>query len=718
LKQVLIRRGVPTVLDVPPPQLTDNSILVEVRFSLISTGTEVAGMAAASKSLVRQAIEEPGKIMRGLQMLRQVGFRRTKALVEGEVEAAFPTGYSCAGIVLACGKNVSGFAVGDRVACAGAGIANHAEVVTVPQNLAVRVPDGCDLESAASATIGAIALQGVRRADPRLGEIIAVVGLGLIGQLTAQLLKAAGCRIIGMDIEAERLTLARSLGMAEGVQPNAGDPIKSVQDLTEGRGADAVIITATAHVPGIVQQAMQMVRRKGRVVVVGAVPLQLERSPFYEKEAELLISCSYGPGRYDPEYEQRGLDYPFAYVRWTENRNMAEYLRLIAEGQVNIRALLGGIWPLTDAPQAYDELREKKTIAALLSNPEGQTDRKLSPRVSVKAATPGTGKVIRVGVIGPGGFAKAVHLPNLKKLGESFSIRAIAARTGASALNVANQYGAQYAATSVDEVLKDGEVDLVLISSRHDLHARLAIEAARHGKSVLLEKPAAMNEAELRELLEAFRASGTSLVVGFNRRFSPYMREIRSVVAGRKGPMVITYRMNAGYVPQSSWVQGPEGGGRIIGEACHIFDVFNYVTGSLPEQILALPLRPASSHILATDNFSATLRFADGSLCTLIYTALGSSEVPKESMEIFFDGKAIVLDDYRRVAFHGIASQPPATAQQEKGHLEELQAVAEHLMRGGASPMTLEEIESATETSFLVDQEVRTLGIDTAGIGN
>jgi predicted dehydrogenase len=317
--------------------------------------------------------------------------------------------------------------------------------------------------------------------------------------------------------------------------------------------------------------------------------------------------------------------------------------------------------------------------------------------------------VIRVGVIGPGGFAKAVHLPNLKKLGESFSIRAVAARTGASALNIANQYGAQYAATSVDEVLKDSEVDLVLISSRHDLHARIAIDAARLGKSVLLEKPAAMNEAELKDLMEVFRASGTSLIVGFNRRFSPYMREIRSVVAERKGPMVITYRMNAGYVPTSSWVQGPEGGGRIIGEACHVFDVFNYVTGSFPEQIVALPLRPASSHVLATDNFSATLRFGDGSLCTLIYTALGSQEVPKESMEIFFDGKTIVLDDYRRLGFHGMTRKPTTTVQQEKGHLEELQAVAEHLMRGGALPMTLEEIESATQTSFLVDQEVRAL---------
>jgi predicted dehydrogenase/threonine dehydrogenase-like Zn-dependent dehydrogenase len=715
LKQVLIRSGSPTVLEVPPPQLTDNTILVEVRYCLISTGTEMAGLASSAKSLVRQAVEDPGKVLRGLRMLKEIGFRRTKAIVDSEVEAAFAVGYSCSGIVLACGKNITNFSVGDRVACAGSGIANHAEIVAVPQNLAVRVPEGCDLESAASATIGAIAMQGVRRADPRLGEVIAVIGLGLIGQLTLQLLKAAGCRTLGMDIDAERVTLARKLGMSAGLHPDDGDVVRAVLDLTQGHGADAVIVTASSQAPGILQQAMQMVRRKGRVVVVGAVPLQVERSPFYEKEAELLISCSYGPGRYDAEYEQRGLDYPFAYVRWTENRNMTEYLRLVAESQVNVRALVGSVWPLTQAPEAYAELREKKSIATLLSNPEGQTDRKLETRVALSPKPKKGSKEIRVGIIGPGGFAKAVHLPNLKTLSELFSIRAVAAKTGTNALNVANQYGAAYASTAPDEIFKDPDIDLVVISSRHDLHATLAIQAARHGKAVLLEKPAALNESELTDLLDAFTASGTLLMVGYNRRFSPFVRETKAALDGRKGPILATYRMNAGHVPPTSWVQGPEGGGRIIGECCHIFDLMNYMTGTFPEEVAVLPLRPSAAHILPTDNFAASVRYRDGSLWTLVYTSLGSSEVPKEYMEIHFDGKTILLEDYRKLSFHGTARPPVKTVQQEKGHLEELQALAAYLLRGGPLPMTLEEIESATRTSFLIDRHVRAVAASANG---
>jgi len=707
LKQVLIRRGIPIVADVPAPQITDNNILVQVRYSLISTGTEVASINASSKSLARQIVEDPIKIVRGFQMLKESGFTKTMAVVNSEFESAFPTGYSCSGEVIACGRGIRNFAVGDRVACAGAGKANHAEVVSIPEHLAVRVPDGCDLQSAASATIGSIAMQGVRRADVRLGELVAVIGLGLIGQLTVQLLRAAGCRIFGTDIDVEKIKTANRFGLSVGIDPASDDVMRSVLDFTEGKGVDAVIITASSQSASIVQQAMQIVRRKGRVVVVGAVPLQMDRTPFYEKEADLLISCSYGPGRYDPQYEERGLDYPYAYVRWTENRNMGEYLRLVADGLIEIRSLIDESWPIEEADKAYSTLRHSDRVAALLhtSNIMKEEDSKVitspEPRL-VQSDRP-----IRVGIVGPGSFTRAVHLPNLKKLHETFSLTAICSRNGPNAWNIAKQYSANYASTQIEDVLNDPTVDLILISSRHDLHASSAIAAAKHGKSVFLEKPAALNMDELRELLDAFKKSGTALVVGFNRRFSPLIAEVKNAIDQRSGPMMVSYRMNAGHLPADSWVQGPEGGGRIIGECCHIFDLFNYLVGRLSEEVTALSLRPGASHILATDNFSCSLRYGDGSVCALTYTSLGPSDVPKEYMEVFFDGKAIRLDDFRKVTFHGAGKKQISKLQQEKGHVEELRALAAYLRRAGPLPMTLEEIESATAVSFAVDALVR-----------
>jgi predicted dehydrogenase len=708
LKQVLIRRGSPAVVDVPVPQLTENTILVEVRFSLISTGTEMAGLVSANKSVLRQAIEDPRKVIRGLQMIKEAGLRRTMAVVDGELEASYPAGYSCSGVVLACGNNVTGFSVGDQVACGGAGRANHAEIVAIPQNLAVRVPKGCDLESAAAATIGAIALQGVRRADIRLGESVAVIGLGLIGQLTVQLLRAAGCRIIGVDIDPERIAAACAFGLNATLNSANGSLIRDVLNHTDGKGVDAVIITASSTTASVLQEAMQLVRRKGRVVVVGAVPLQLDRSPFYEKEADLLMSCSYGPGRYDPEYEDRGLDYPYAYVRWTENRNMAEFLRLVAEGQVNVHRVINKTWPVLEAPEAYRDLRENKRAAVLLSYPEGHADQKLSPTVHLPVVSSGPGGRIRVGIVGAGSFARAVHLPNLQILKDSFSIGAVASRTGPAAWNTAKQYGAKYATTSAEEIFNDPDIDLIVISTRHNLHASLAIDALKRGKSVFLEKPAALNEVELQQLMDAAQTSGSFLMVGYNRRFSPFIQQIQSILADRSGPVIMTYRMNAGYVPPDSWVHGTEGGGRIIGECSHIFDLFNYLIGRFPEEVVAASLRPTASNILAADNFCTSQRYEDGSLCTLTYTSLGSAEVPKESMEIFFDGKTLVLDDYRKTSLYGVTQKPVTSAKQNKGHLEELQSLANYVQRKGSLPMTLEEIEAASKTSFIVDSLIRT----------
>jgi predicted dehydrogenase/threonine dehydrogenase-like Zn-dependent dehydrogenase len=709
LKQVLIRRGSPIVVDVPAPQPTANSILVDVYCSLISAGTEVAGIAASPKSIVREAIQDPSKVAKGLRMIRETGLQRTFALVNTEIDGGMQTGYSCAGVVTAVGKNVRGFSEGDRVACAGAGKANHAEIVAIPQNLAARVPDGCDMESAASATLGAIAIQGVRRADVRLGELVAVVGLGLIGQLTTQLLRVSGCRTIGMDIDQARIDTAVRYGLSKGLDPSQEDPVRAVMEFTGGLGADAVIITASASGGDLLQQAMRMVRKKGRVVVVGAVPLELARSPFYEKEADLLISCSYGPGRYDAEYEERGLDYPYAYVRWSENRNMAEYLRLVSEKQIDFKSLIEKTWPVEKAVEAYADLKESRRVAVLLSFPRTALHEKQTTRVKVDSAAKSVSGKIRVGIVGPGQFVKAVHLPNFKKLADSYAISAVAARGGPTAWNMSRQFGGGYATTSPEEVFKDPKVDFVLIASRHDQHAKLAVQALSHGKAVLLEKPAAMNEAELEELLNAAHSASKPIVVGFNRRFSPMARQAKSLLDHRSNPVMITYRMNAGALPADSWVQGPEGGGRIIGEACHIFDLFNYLIGAPAVGVTATPIRGSAGHT-QTDNFTASVRYEDGSLCTLTYTSLGSTDLPKEHMEVFFDGKSIVLDDYKNLSFFGISRKPVSKSLQDKGHLEELRAIADHLTGKGPLPMTLDEIESATRISLAVDALVRAGG--------
>jgi predicted dehydrogenase len=386
---------------------------------------------------------------------------------------------------------------------------------------------------------------------------------------------------------------------------------------------------------------------------------------------------------------------------------MAEFLRLVAEGQVSVGSVINKRWSVLQAAEAYRDLRENKHAAVLLCYPEGSTDQKRASTERLPAASGRTTGSIRVGIIGAGSFARAVHLPNLRLLKESFSIAAIASRTGPAAWNAAKQYGAKYATTSTDDVLKDPEIDLVVISTRHNLHASLAIDALQCGKAVLLEKPPALNEDELRKLIDAAGSSGTLLMVGYNRRFSPFIQQARSILSHRSGPAVITYRMNAGYIPPDSWVHGEEGGGRIIGECCHIFDLFNFLIGRFPEEIVASSLRPAAVDILAADNFSTSQRYEDGSLCTLTYTSLGSKDLAKESMEIFFDGKTLTLDDYRRMTFYGIGEKPTATSLQDKGHAGELRAIANYMKGKGPHPMALDEIEAASKTSFIVDGLIR-----------
>ncbi|MBI4532286.1 MAG: bi-domain-containing oxidoreductase [Candidatus Latescibacteria bacterium] len=715
MKQVLIHQGRVTVESVPAPLVEPGHLLVEVAYSLISAGTEITSVEASGKSLIKRALKQPDKVRQVLDHLYRQGIRKTVVRVQGQRSSGSPTGYSCSGIVLQVGQGMTDIRPGDAVACAGAGVANHAEIVLVPRNLFVKVPEGCDLKAAASVTLGAIAMQGVRRADPRLGEIVAVIGLGLLGQLTVQLLKVAGCRVIGLDIDPRRVVLARQAGADRACISTEVNPLDEVRHLTDGRGVDATIVTASSMGNAIVQQAMQITRRKGRVVVVGAVGLGLKRSPFYEKEIDFLISCSYGPGRYDNQYEEQGVDYPYAYVRWTENRNMEAYLRLIAEGKVQVGSILEREYDVAQAPQAYEELRTapEKPLGVLLCYPlsdlQAQTP-KLATHVVLRSQ-PVRGR-ISVAVVGAGSFAKGMHLPHLRQLSDRYHLRAVVSTTGSNAKATAQQFGADYASTSYEDLLNDSDTDAVVICTRHHLHASMVLEALKAGKHVMVEKPLALTQDEL-DRIEAFYASASPdkplpvLLTGFNRRFSPSARRIHDLIQGRRTPMILTYRMNAGYIPPDNWVHTAEGGGRNRGEACHIYDLFTYLTGSKVLRVSAEALHPSTGRYSYSDNFIATTTFEDGSIATLTYTALGTEDYPKERLEIFVDGKVFVLDDYKRLTVFGTKVKGEESTIAEKGHKEELEAFADVIRQGGEWPIPLWQQVQATEISFEVEERIR-----------
>ena len=706
MKQVLIRGGGVAVEDVPAPTASPRSVLVRVAHSCVSVGTEMSSVRMSGLPLYRRALKQPHHAKKVYEIARNEGVARTVKRVRGMLAAGLPTGYSAAGVVVGVGEQVTGFQVGDRVACAGAGIANHAELIDVPVNLAVRIPDGLGTEAASTVTLGAIALQGVRRVQPTLGETVAVVGLGILGQLAVQLLRASGARVIGSDLDASRIEKALAHGMAHGIGAGEDFP-RRARELTDGFGADAVLITAATESDEVVRQAMQAARRKGRVVLVGDVGLHLQRSDMYEKELDFLISTSYGPGRYDEVYELEGQDYPLGYVRWTENRNMEEYLRLLAEARVSLEDLGQESFPVDDASAAYEALKagDTKPLLVLLSYPEGG---ELPARTThLRSVTP---KADRIGValVGAGGFAQGQHLPNLVKLRDRFELRCVMSRTGATAKAVATRAEAAYATTDLDEVLADDAIDLVLISTRHDLHAPFALRALEAGKHVFVEKPLAVNEEEL-DAIEAFyrdRDGGPLLMTGFNRRFSPPAARLLELLATRASPLVANYRMNAGYIPLDHWVHGPEGGGRNIGEACHVYDLFDFLTRSPETAVQAQAISPPSRHWAANDNFVATIGYADGSVCTLTYTALGHRDHAKERLEVFADGAVFSLDDYKSLTVDGKSGGWRSTTV-KKGHLEELEALAAALREGGPWPIPLEQQVQATRISFAVEQQLR-----------
>ncbi|MDO8490185.1 MAG: bi-domain-containing oxidoreductase [bacterium] len=700
MKQIILQKGEAILHDVPLPTIQPGMVLIRNYYSIISTGTEAGSVAFSKKSLLAKIFSEREKMAKGMRMLKEKGFARTYEFVKGMLDFGMEVGYSSSGEVITVGAGVVGFSKGDRVACAGAQYAHHAEYVLVPKNLVAKVPDGVSYRSAASTTLGAIALQGIRQAEPTLGETVLVVGLGLLGQLTVQMLRASGCTVFGVDINESRIELARKYGLSEGFLADDAALVKKIIEASGGRGVDRTLITASSPSSAILNTAMEYTRKRGRIVIVGVVGMNLNRSPWYEKEIDIRISTSYGPGRYDPTYEAKGCDYPIAYVRWTEQRNMEAYLSLLQKGVVDFDSLVDHEFAFEDAQKAYETLSSRPLAIALRYDEAKSVSIQSAIQIAPVSSVSG---VIRLGVIGLGNFALSTHLPNISRMKDRFALSALVTHSPARAKQYGLQYNASRIGTDSAEIIADPSIDAVLIATRHDSHARLACEALRAGKHVFLEKPLAMNEQELLEVEKCWKESGRILMVGFNRRFSLAIQAIMQVVKDRKNPLSIIYRVNAGFLPADHWTQGEQGGGRMIGEGCHMLDVFVALINSPVARVSCSPLRNSNTYS-GSDTFSATIEYADGSIATLHYISSGNPSLAKEYVEVYSDGNVYVIDDYKELK--GYSSRKITSVGKGKGHIQELEVFASAL-KSGVMPIPFEDLRSVTETSIQIDSLAR-----------
>ncbi|MDT7689151.1 MAG: hypothetical protein QOE46_1910 [Acidobacteriota bacterium] len=732
MKQLLqnLKTGEGVVAEVPAPVAQRGRVLVRAAASLVSAGTERAFVELGRKSLVGKAKERPDLVRKVVEKVRGEGLLSTLNSVREKLDESHALGYSAAGVVVEVGGDVTGFSAGDRVACAGTGYAAHAELLSVPKNLCVRLPDGVDFESGAFATLGAIALQGVRLAEPTLSESVVVIGLGLIGQLAAQLLKANGCRVFGVDLDESKVELALSLGADDGCMAGAGVK-EAVLKWSRGRGADAVVITAATTSDEPVEMAGEISRLRGRVVAVGLVGMKVPRQSYFQRELTLKVSMSYGPGRYDPEYEERGHDYPLPYVRWTEGRNLEAFLDLVAAGSVRCAPLVTHRFPVEDGERAYRLISGdvKEPYLGILINYD--IERELERHVensgakfkaqsskfnsqqttatarSLESARTGAASV-RVGMVGAGDYARRMLLPHFKTEGVEFV--SIATASGVSARDVGGRYGFARFVSGAEEVLTDAGVNLVVIATRHDSHAGLARRALERGLDVFVEKPLALDDEELNALLEAAARSRGRLTVGFNRRFSPHAREAKEFFADARSPLSILYRVNAGRVPRTHWTQDArEGGGRIRGEVCHFVDFMHFITGSRVRRVYAEPVTSGDHAAVDDDSVFITLKFADGSNGSIAYLAEGDRALAKERVEIFGAGRTFVIEDFRAATAYrdGRESRTRLRAQ-DKGQREEVRAVCAALRTGAHAPIPLDELAATTRATFRILDSLRT----------
>ncbi len=711
MKQVTqsLKDGRISVVEVPPPVLQPHGAIVRTAWSLISAGTEMAKVELGRRSLVGKARSRPDQARQVLDKVRRDGLLSTYRTVMTRLEEASPLGYSAAGVVCEVGELAAGIRVGDRVACGGGGYANHAEVLYVPQNLCAPVPDDVDLADAAYATVGAIALQGVRLAGLGVGDKVAVIGLGLVGQLAAQLASASGCEVAGIDLVEEKCRLARELG-ARGVIAGAGDEVTGWSDeFTRGMGFDAVLVAAATKGSGPIALAGRIARDRGTVIVIGDVGLEVPRGPFYDKELVLRVSRSYGPGRYDRLYEEHGIDYPAGYVRWTEGHNIKEFLRLLSRGAVRVAPLTTHRFAIDDASAAYEMLAGPDgswAVGVLLEYPPHEDDPR-SIALPLRAMKPGRPTVaeeahVGIALVGAGNFATATLLPALRA-DARVALRTVMTTSGLSARDVATRFGFAACAADIDVVLEDERTVGVLIATRHDAHAELAVRCLEAGKTVFVEKPLALTEVELARVVTAWQASPGDLMVGFNRRFSPLAGEVAEALAGRSGPVTVVARVNAGTVAQSHWTQRlEEGGGRIVGEVCHFVDLACFLTGSRPIEVVASAIGNGKSAALQ-DTLSAIVRFTDGSLATLVYVATGDTALAKERFEVFSGGRSFVIDDFRQlIRYEDGRVRRRRAGGQDKGHSAEMRAFVDLVSGRPSSVLDFESCVWSTAATFKI----------------
>ncbi|HUH18941.1 bi-domain-containing oxidoreductase [Albibacterium sp.] len=695
MKQIIqsFKTGETILEDIPTPQVSNGCVLIKTTRSLVSLGTERMLVEFGKSNLISKARQQPDKVKQVLDKIKTEGLMPTLEAVFNKLGEPLPLGYCNVGRVVAVGTGVSEFNVGDRVASNGA----HAEYVNIPKNLVAYIPENVSDEEAAFTVVGSIGLQGIRLCNPTFGETIVVIGLGLIGLLTAELLAANGCRVIGVDLDSRKLELARAKGII-GINPREGeDVIKTVLGLTNNTGADGVIITASAKNNEIISQAAQMSRKRGRIVLVGVIGLDISRADFYEKELSFQVSCSYGPGRYDEDYERKGNDYPLPYVRWTEKRNFEAVLQAISSGKLEVKSLITERTALSDYKDIYANISNQSSIASILEYPI-ESDSSNTILVNTTNFEKGKGGI---GIIGAGNFTKMTMLPVLKAA--NANLVSIASAGGLTGTSLAKKYGIAKSTTDFQEILKDDAVDLILITTRHNQHANMVSEGLLKGKNVFVEKPLALNESELEEIIQAYNGSKT-LTVGFNRRFSPHIQKIKQLVGNT--PMNVIATMNAGHIPANVWVHDMKiGGGRIIGEACHFIDLITFLTGSKVKAVCmnAMGLNPQEN----TDNASILLEYENGSTGVINYFSNGSKAYSKERVEVYSQERIAIMDNFRVTTGYGFKGFSKLKTRLDKGHKEQFKLLVERTINGGDALIPFDEIINTTKASFAAIESLK-----------
>ncbi len=701
MKQIIqdLKSGETILEDVPAPMIRRGCVLIRTHRSLVSLGTERMLVEFGKANFIDKARQQPEKVKQVFDKIKTDGLQPTMEAVFRKLGEPLPLGYCNAGEVVGLGEGVTDFQIGDRVVSNG----HHAEVVCIPKNLVAKIPDGVSYEDASFTVIGAIGLQGIRLINPTFGETVVVTGLGLIGLMAGQILVANGCNVIGLDFDPTKVALAKSFGIKAYNVGDGTNPVTLVESLTNGIGADAVLITASAKTNEVIEQAAKMSRKRGRIVLVGVVGLDIQRSDFYTKELSFQVSCSYGPGRYDDSYEERGNDYPIGFVRWTEKRNFEAILTAVANNQINVAPLITEIIDLPNYNAIYGNMKGSKSIASILKYDVSEKNDPLSTTVDLDTTRSFLGQKGVLGIIGAGNFTGSTIVPNLKKL--KAPIKYIASSKGLSGTILAKKHGITHSTTNYRDILNDAEVDAVLITTRHGAHATQVIEALNAGKHVFVEKPLALTFDELDAVEAAYQKAHTTLTVGFNRRFSPFMVDAKKQIGGSNAPINVIATMNAGFIPAEMWVHDMQsGGGRIIGEACHFIDLITFLTGSLVESVVmnALGPNPAEN----TDNASILLRYKNGSTGVINYFSNGSKAYSKERIEIYSQNRTIVVDNFRKSEYFGFKSSGMKRTQ-DKGHFEQFRLFVENMKNGGEATIPYEQIINTSRATIAAVESLK-----------